>query len=296
MSSISDKEYDVIFIGQVCYDEVIHFEGHNSISVGGAAVYGAVAAAKAGKKVAALLMLSPEDKKEIEFLKDFGLDLYTIDSPETTRVEVIHKSSNMEDRIIVTKKFAGLFEENMIPPLNAKSVHLAGCNDHEFTLDFIKSMKDRGYSISTDMQSFIRYNDPESGEIGFRDYDGKQELMKCLDKVKLDILEARILTGTDDLSKAASIVQQWGCPEMLITCSDGVLGKSKDTEYFAKFTNKGTAGRTGRGDTTFGAFLARRVDYGLADSVKFAAALVSIKMETPGPFTRSLGEVLARMD
>ncbi len=293
---ISEKKYDLIFIGQVCYDEVNHYQGHNSVSIGGAAVYGAVAAAKAGKNVAALLMVAPEDKKEIEFLKDYGLDLFTIDSPETTRVQVIHKSSNMDDRTIVTQKFAGLFKESMIPELNAKCVHLAGCNDHEFTLDFIKMMKDRGYSISTDMQSFVRYNDPETGKISFRDYQSKQELIKYLDKVKLDILEAEILTGTNDLIKAGETIQQWGCPELLITCSDGVHVRTKDNVNFTRFSNCGVAGRTGRGDTTFGAYLARRIDYQPADALKFAAALVSIKMESPGPFRGTMEDVITRMN
>jgi len=33
----------------------------------------------------------------------------------------------------------------------------------------------------------------------------------------------------------------------------------------------------------------------VAESLKFAAALVSIKMETPGPFQGTLADVLARM-
>ena len=50
-----------------------------------------------------------------------------------------------------------------------------------------------------------------------------------------------------------------------------------------------------RGDTAFGSYLMRRFDYGVADSLKFAAALCSIKMETPGPFAGTLEEVLDRM-
>jgi hypothetical protein len=42
--------------------------------------------------------------------------------------------------------------------------------------------------------------------------------------------------------------------------------------------------------------MARRLDHGPAESLKFAAAMVSIKMETPGPFKGTLADVLARMD
>ncbi|HBM76258.1 MAG TPA: carbohydrate kinase, partial [Clostridiaceae bacterium] len=45
----------------------------------------------------------------------------------------------------------------------------------------------------------------------------------------------------------------------------------------------------------FAAYLTRRLDHDVADSVKFAAALVSIKMETPGYFNGKLEDVLLRM-
>jgi len=48
-------------------------------------------------------------------------------------------------------------------------------------------------------------------------------------------------------------------------------------------------------DTYFGAYLARWLTHALRESLKFAAALVSIKMETPGPFSGTLGDVLKRM-
>jgi hypothetical protein len=37
------------------------------------------------------------------------------------------------------------------------------------------------------------------------------------------------------------------------------------------------------------------MDHNPVEAVKFAAALVSIKMETPGPFNGTLADVLARM-
>jgi sugar/nucleoside kinase (ribokinase family) len=43
------------------------------------------------------------------------------------------------------------------------------------------------------------------------------------------------------------------------------------------------------------AYLARRMDRDAPEALKFAAALVSIKMETPGPFVGTLDDVLARM-
>ena len=44
------------------------------------------------------------------------------------------------------------------------------------------------------------------------------------------------------------------------------------------------AGRTGRGDTTFAGYLTERLHADIPEALLFATALVSLKMETSGPF------------
>jgi sugar/nucleoside kinase (ribokinase family) len=141
----------------------------------------------------------------------------------------------------------------------------------------------------------VRQVDPETREVRFRDPADKETLVGLLDRVKLDIVEAKIMTGSDDIGEAAAIVQSWGSPEVMITQSAGVLLRIGDATHYEPFSNRSIVGRTGRGDTTFAAYLSRRREYGPAESLKFAAALVSIKMETPGPFRGTLSQVLTRM-
>ena len=174
-------------------------------------------------------------------------------------------------------------------------MHLAGITDQEFDLAFIHRLKEKGYHLSVDMQSFVRQVQPITHEISFQDVPTKKEIVRQMDMVKLDIVEAKVLTGTDDLSEAAQRIATWGCPEIIITQSDGVLAHVNDQIYYERFSNRSVVGRTGRGDTTFAAYLARRMDHDVAESLKFSAALVSIKMETPGPFNGTLADVLDRM-
>jgi sugar/nucleoside kinase (ribokinase family) len=145
------------------------------------------------------------------------------------------------------------------------------------------------------MQSFVRQITPVTHEINFGDVKDKKEIISKMDKVKLDIVEARVLTGTDDLEKAALIVESWGCPEIMITQSQGVLARVNGVTYYEKFSNNSVIGRTGRGDTTFAAYLAWRLEHDVPESLKFAAALVSIKMETYGPFKGTLENVFTRI-
>lgn len=288
--------FDINFIGQICYDEVLHQDGHRSRNVGGAAIYGIVASQVAGARVAAELMLAKEDDAAMDVVRGRGIEVHPIYTPRTTSVQVIHRSSNMDDRTIVTQSFAGNFERGHLHDIPARHYHLAGCNDHEFSLDFIRGLKGRGFTLSVDMQSFVRFNDPVTGEIRFGDDAQKKEVTARMDKIKLDVLEAKLLTGAEDLKAASQIVYDWGCPEVMITCQDGVAARDGSGYYFNRFSNRSVVGRTGRGDTTFGAFLGRRVTHGIEDSLRFASALVSLKMEKPGVFTGTQEDVLRRMN
>ena len=288
------NKYDITFVGHMCYDEIIPFEGETHIAPGSAVLCGAMVAARVGKKVAAVVKMAEKDEHILKAMQDVGVDTYLIPSDETTYSQVLHESENMDERTLTLVKSAGLISISDVPPLETECAHLAGISDTEFDMDLMKGLKSRGYSLSTDMQSFVRHVTP-SRVIEYSDVTDKQEIAGMMDKLKLDVVEARILTGTDDLEKAALIIESWGCPEILITQSDGVLARVNGTTYYEKFSNSNVSGRTGRGDTTYAAYLSQRLDHDVAESLKFAAALVSIKMESPGPFNGTLEDVNKRL-
>ncbi len=289
------KKYDITFVGHMCHDEIIPFGGKPHIAPGSAVLCGAMVAGRIGKKVAAVVKLAQTDEHILQPMRDVGVETYLIPSAETTYSRVLHESANVDERKLTLVKSAGLIAINDVPKLDSTCVHLAGISDTEFDMPLMKGLKARGYSLSTDMQSFVRHVTPVTHDIEFSDVADKREIAAMMDKLKLDIVEAKILTGTDDLEKAAAIVESWGCPEILITHSQGVLARVKGATYYEKFSNRNVSGRTGRGDTTFAAYLSWRLNHGVAESLKFAAALVSIKMETPGPFKGTLEDVAIRL-
>jgi len=150
--------------------------------------------------------------------------------------------------------------------------------------------------MSTDMQSYVRQITPVTNEVFFGEAKNKEEIVSKMDMVKLDIIEARACAGTDDLEEAAKIFESWGCPEIVVTRSDGVLARVNGVTYFEKFSNNSVIGRTGRGDTTFAAYQSWRLTHDVPTSLKFAAALVSVKMETYGPFKGTLEDVYKRLE
>lgn len=289
------ESYDITFIGHMCYDEITPYQGETKVSPGSAVLCGAMVAARTGKKVAAIVKMSPEDKHINLPMAEAGVQTYLIPSNDTTYSIVIHPVADVDVRRLILAKSAGVIKIEEVPQINTKYIHLAGISDTEFDMDLILALKGRGYHLSADMQSFVRQVDPVTKEIHFGDVALKKEIVKQLSKVKMDIVEAKVLTGTNDLEKAAVICESWGCPEIVITHAEGVLARVNGTTYYEKFSNCSDVGRTGRGDTTFAAYLSWRMEHDPGESLKFAAALVSIKMETPGPFKGTMEEVFARM-
>lgn len=290
------KTYEITFLGHMCIDEIIPFQGETKVAPGSAVLCGAMVGAQVGRKVAVVTRMARKDEEILVPLQALGVDTYLIPAQETTYSVVIHPTANLDERRLILKKSAGLFKLEEIPDLQTQHLHLAGISDQEFNLELICGLKDRGYNLSVDLQSFVRQVNPASREIAFKDVPQKQAIVKQMSKVKLDVVEAKVLTGTDDLEKAAMIIEEWGCPETVITHAEGVLVRAGGRTYYEKFSNRSVLGRTGRGDTTFAAYLAWRMEHDVAEALKFAAALVSIKMETPGPFQGKLEDVYQRIE
>ncbi|HOW56219.1 MAG TPA: PfkB family carbohydrate kinase [Syntrophorhabdaceae bacterium] len=290
------NSYDLLFIGHITIDEIEADEGSARGVPGGAPFFGALAAACSRKRIAVVTRMAKEDENFLAPLSDAGIDVYLQPVSRTTHMRVVHPTANVDERLMYQASSAGFFTVEGLPPLEPCLVHLGGLTDREFTMEFIRGLKKRGFRLSVDMQDFVRQVDIETGVVHFRDVPEKRDIASIADMVKLDMVEAEILTGVVDLEQAAMIVERWGCPEIIITRSDGVLARYRGRTYFERYSNRNSRGRTGRGDTTTGSYLARRLDHEVEDSLKFAAALVSIKMETPGPFSGTMDDVLRRMN
>jgi sugar/nucleoside kinase (ribokinase family) len=289
------NRYDLVFMGHVTIDEIDAKEGSAHGVPGGAPYFGAFAACWSKKRIAVVTRMAQEDAHLLEPLKSAGIDVYLHPVPSTTHMRVVHPTGNVDERVMFQTRNAGFFESANLPPLQASLVHLGALTDREFTIEFIHHLKQRGFRLSVDMQNFVRQVDIQTGVVRFNDAPAKRELVGLADIVKLDIVEAEVLTGTADLEEAARVVEGWGASEAILTCSDGAFARRKGETYFRRFTNRTSQGRTGRGDTTMGAYLARRMDHPVQESLAFAVALASVKMESPGPFRGRLEDVLSRM-
>ena len=93
---------------------------------------------------------------------------------------------------------------------------------------------------------------------------------------------------------AAKQLYDWGAKEIVISHNAEMLAYDGKDLVKCPVKARNLSGRTGRGDTTFGSYLAMRMTGAdMADSLLYATACVSLKMETPGVFTGTKADVEA---
>ena len=287
------ENYDIVFIGQMGMGTIVPFEGPTFVELGSPVLFAAIAASCLGKRIASVTTVSESEAYLLGPLRTAGVDLF-VKPGETAQYRVVFPTPNVDERQSFLIRGGGRIDE--IPPFEPCLVHLCCIGVREFQLDLMRSLKAQGFRLSVDMQGFVLQADDETGAVHLKDVPEKNEILSIADFVKLDAAEAQTLTGADVLQDQADILEKWGNSEIIITSSEGVLARIKGETTFAKFTSRNTRGRMGRGDTVMGSYLAYRLDHSVEDSLRFAAALTSIKMESPGPFTASVDDVIERMD
>ena len=289
------NSYDIVFIGHFGTGTIVPFEGSPFVEQGSPVLFAPIAASCMGKRIAAVTKVSGSEEYLLEPLKAAGVDLF-VEPGEITRYRVVFPTANVDQRQTFLVKGAEHFAITDIPPFEPCLIHLCCIGVREFQLDLMRALKARGFRLSVDMQSFVLQADEETGVVRLKDVPEKKEILEMADFVKLDAMEGQTLTGADVPQDQADMLEDWGSSETIITSSQGALARSKGKTTFVKFTHRSTRGRMGRGDTVMGSYLARRLDHSVEESLRFAAALASIKMESVGPFMGSLDDVIERMD
>jgi sugar/nucleoside kinase (ribokinase family) len=289
------NHYDIVCIGQMGMLTIVPFEGSPFVEPGSPVLFAAIGASCLGKRIAAVTRISESEEYLLEPMKTAGIDLF-VQPGEINQSRVVFPTADVDQRQLFRIKVGEPFASSDIPPFEPCLIHLCCIGVREVQLDLMRALKARGFRVSVDMQSFVLQADDGTGAVHLKDVPEKKEILAMAHFVKLDAVEAKILTGADILQDQADMLEDWGSSETIITSSEGALARSKGRTAFVKFTNRTTRGRMGRGDTLMGSYLARRLDHSVEDSLRFAAALTSIKLESTGPFRGSLDDVIERMD
>lgn len=283
------KSYNSFVIGHISIDENIYQE-ETAKEIGGAVFYSSCASYAIGHKIGILTKLSPQDRKYLEAFIIPQENITALDSRNTTSIRNIYHSADRERRTCTALSIADPFTIDDVPDnIVSQIYHFAGLISGEFDSEMIRFLHNKG-RVALDVQGFLR-TVAENKEMVFIDWEKKKEYLPYIDYLKTDAAEAEIMTGTKDRKKAAEILFGWGTKEIMITHNKEVLIYNGKKHYTCPLKPRNLSGRTGRGDTCFSAYITERLDRRIEEALLFAAALVSLKMEKPGPFKGTRDDV-----
>jgi sugar/nucleoside kinase (ribokinase family) len=284
--------YDIVSIGHVDSGVLIE-RGKTSRFTGGAVYYSSFAARRSGARVCVVTKLNPRDMGLLDGMKAEGVDVVALPSAKTTSVENIFETDDVDKRKVNLLSQADPFTIADIPEVATRIYNLAGLFAGEFPDRLIEDLSHRRADIALDLQAMLRRS--ESGRFSWQDWPEKRRYLPFIAYLKADSLESEVITGTPDREEAARILLRWGAREVVLSHSSEVIACVGTRIYRAPFTPRNLSGRTGRGDTVFIAYQAWRLNHGVQESLDYAAALCSIKMEAPGPFQGTFADVQARL-
>ena len=277
------KKYDTLTIGHISLDYNIDYQDNQIIEVGGAVIYSSAASYAGGYNVAVVTKVAPQDKDRLSAFVIDKDDIYYIPSSESTSIRNKYHTADKERRTCTCIGQGDSFKIEDIKDFDTEIYHFAGLIYGDFDGEIIKWASKRG-KVAVDVQALLRHANRETGEMYFEDWAEKKEILPYIDYLKTDAAEAEILTGLQDRKEAAKLLHSWGAKEVVITHNTEVLAYDGNNFYTCPIRARNLSGRSGRGDTTFAAYITERQQENMEKALLWATATVSTKMEAPGPY------------
>ena len=286
-------QFDSLIIGEIAQDTNVDYDGTVIHAVGGAVYYSGFAAANIGHKIA---VLPKADTRAIDLKQAFAdapnITVFPLHSDTSFVTKNVYHTPDRERRTSTVSSMIEPYRTDEVPPIDAKIWHLAGLAAGDITNEMIPFAAKHAM-VAIDVQTMLRH--VENGGMVFHDWAEKKEMLPYVRFLKTDALEAEILTGLTDRAEAARVLHSWGAKEVVITHNTEVLAYDGGEIYTCPIKARNLSGRTGRGDTTFACYVNERLTHDIPTALKTATALVSLKMETPGPYRGTRADLDAYM-
>lgn len=284
----TQDRFDIAFLGHYTKDTIVLADNEKVVD-GGAINYGANVSVRMGLRTAIITRMAQEDFKVFEELHRMDVQLFRRETAESTQLRLAYSSSDLDERVIYVTGFAGPFAMQDLDSAEASIFHVGASMRGEVPSQVVQSLRKRADRVSLDLQGFVRVN--SDGKLVFDGWEDREEVLRHIDVVKADLVEATLLTGKDDRREAAEALVALGPEEVVLTHNGGVLVHAEERFYEAPFMPKELRGRSGRGDTCIAAYLGKRLTAPPEEAAIWAAAVTSLKLESEGPFRRDVGEV-----
>ena len=286
VKTTEEKTYEIFTFGHISLD-VIQTPSEKKEALGGAILHAAWVGHQLGINMGVLTKTAQKHKDRLKELPQ-DMDLYWVKSKETTAIVNIYRDESLERRDNFSGGQADSYTIKDFPNFNAKIIQYASLMQGEIDLSLVKALSEKGQFV-LDAAGIIRKVMPDKTMVQDR-WEDTEDAFPYVTFFKADAAESNFLTGIDTEEhdgrvQAAQQFLDWGAKEVILTHNSELLVVTRDGEWAFPFKNRDLSGRTGRGDNATTSYICSRVrDLFPENSCKFAAALTSLKMETPGPF------------
>jgi sugar/nucleoside kinase (ribokinase family) len=255
MSESNNKQaLDLVLVGAISKDENIYTD-RNERSIGGAVTYGAFSAKRSGSHVGIITKLAEEDHHLLDRFGNEQIPVWVLPSKQTTSIRNVYHSSDKESRTCTCLAAVDAFSPENLPNISTKIIHAAALINGEIPLHTLQSMT-RIAEVGLDIQGFMRVC--RDSKMVLEKSDELAQALKSVTYLKTDASEAEIFTAKTDLAEAAQDMAMMGPKEVVISHNRELVLACQGKIYRAPLTPRKINGRTGRGDTLFCSYLARR--------------------------------------
>ncbi|HWZ13673.1 MAG TPA: PfkB family carbohydrate kinase [Mucilaginibacter sp.] len=282
--------YDICCIGHITSDKVVTTAATLHMP-GGTAFYFSNAVRNLDTRYILITKMGATEMGYAEALRAHSIEVNTAESRHTVYFENIY-GENPDERTQNVLQTADAFSADQLQHIDAQIFHLGPLLADDIPVELIKALATKG-RVSLDVQGYLRK--VVNRKVYPTDWPEKKEALKHVNILKADEAELQALTGITDPHQGARLLAGWGVQEVVIT--NGSLGSFvySDGMFYTipAYPPKIVADATGCGDTYMAGYLYRRMKgAGIQESGEFAAAMASLKMESPGPFTGTEDEVM----
>ena len=234
--------------------------------------------------------VAESEMNAVEELRKKGIDVVVFPSKKTVYFENKYgeNSDNRTQRVLAK---ADPFKVDQFITTKADYYHLGSLLADDFPFELVRYLSTKGI-VSLDVQGYLRKVVGESVEAV--DWTWKRETLKYVDILKVNEHEMKVLTGEDNVYRAAETLANWGVNEVIIT--EGSLGSfiysgGKMVEIHA-YPPKQIVDATGCGDTYMTGYLYMRANgASFREAGCFAAAMSTLKLEDFGPFSGTIDDI-----
>lgn len=286
--------YDICCIGHITLDKVVTTKATRHMA-GGTAYYFSSALQQMDVKYLLVTSLAESEMFYVDDLREKGIETWAYPSRHTVYFENIY-AENQDSRKQNVLQLADPFTIAQMHEVEAGFFHLGPLLADDISTELIQYLSTKG-KVSLDAQGYLRKVVKQ--KVRPVDWSDKQNALQYVDILKADEAELAVLTGCKQVEKGSKILVDWGVKEVVIT--NGSMGSKiydgsnfYDIEAYPPITAEDA---TGCGDTYMAGYLySRSKGFDIERSGRFGAAMASLKMESPGPFTGTEPEIISRMN